>query len=53
MSIRLLLADDQAVFRRGFRALAEDEADIEVVGEAGLRGAAGPHGRPSARPLIL
>jgi DNA-binding NarL/FixJ family response regulator len=34
MSIRLLLADDQAVFRRGFRALAEDEADIEVVGEA-------------------
>ena len=34
MSIRLLIADDQPVFRRGFRALLEDEADIEVVGEA-------------------
>ncbi len=34
MSIRLLIADDQAVFRRGFRALLEDEDDIEVVGEA-------------------
>ena len=34
MSIKLLIADDQPVFRRGFRALLEDEADIEVVGEA-------------------
>ena len=34
MSIRLLIADDQPVFRRGFRALLEDETDIEVVGEA-------------------
>ena len=34
MSIRLLIADDQPVFRRGFRALLEDEPDIEVVGEA-------------------
>jgi len=34
VSIRLLIADDQPVFRRGFRALLEDEADIEVVGEA-------------------
>jgi DNA-binding NarL/FixJ family response regulator len=34
VSIRLLIADDQPVFRRGFRALLEDEADIEVIGEA-------------------
>jgi DNA-binding NarL/FixJ family response regulator len=34
MSIRLLIADDQPVFRRGFRALLEYETDIEVVGEA-------------------
>jgi DNA-binding NarL/FixJ family response regulator len=34
VSTRLLIADDQAVFRRGFRVLLEDEADIEVVGEA-------------------
>jgi DNA-binding NarL/FixJ family response regulator len=34
MTIKLLIADDQPVFRRGFRALLEDEPDIEVVGEA-------------------
>ena len=34
MNIRLLIADDQPVFRRGFRALLEDQTDIEVVGEA-------------------
>ena len=34
MSIKLLIADDQASFRRGFRALMEDEDDLEVVGEA-------------------
>jgi len=34
MSVRLLIVDDQAVFRRGFRALLQDEPDIEVVGEA-------------------
>lgn len=34
MTIRLLVADDQPAFRRGFRALLEDEPDIEVVGEA-------------------
>jgi DNA-binding NarL/FixJ family response regulator len=30
----LLIADDQPTFRRGFRALLENEADIDVVGEA-------------------
>jgi len=32
--IRLLLVDDQALLRMGFRMILEAEADIEVVGEA-------------------
>jgi DNA-binding NarL/FixJ family response regulator len=32
--IRVLLADDQALVRAGFRALLDAETDIEVVGEA-------------------
>jgi len=35
MSIRILIADDHAVFRSGLRALLEKEPDIEVVGETG------------------
>ena len=35
MSIRVLIADDQALVRAGFRKLLETEPDIEVVGEAG------------------
>jgi DNA-binding NarL/FixJ family response regulator len=34
MSIRVLLADDQAMVRSGFRWILDNEADIEVVGEA-------------------
>jgi DNA-binding NarL/FixJ family response regulator len=33
--IRVLLADDQALLRMGFRLILDAEADIEVVGEAG------------------
>jgi DNA-binding NarL/FixJ family response regulator len=32
--IRVLLADDQALVRAGFKALLDAQADIEVVGEA-------------------
>jgi DNA-binding NarL/FixJ family response regulator len=33
-TIRVLLADDQAVVRRGLRTILEPEPDLEVVGEA-------------------
>lgn len=33
--IRVLIADDQALLRAGFRALLDAEADMHVVGEAG------------------
>ncbi|GAB4015596.1 response regulator [Spirosoma koreense] len=34
MSIRILVADDHSVVRKGIRMLLEDEADIQIVGEA-------------------
>lgn len=33
--IRVLLVDDHSLVRRGFRRMLEDEADMEVIGEAG------------------
>ncbi len=47
MSIRVLLADDQAMVRGGFRMILESEPDIEVVGEA----ANGEQALASARRL--
>jgi DNA-binding NarL/FixJ family response regulator len=38
--IQVLLVDDHALVRRGFRRLLEDEPDIVVVGEAGDGGEA-------------
>jgi DNA-binding NarL/FixJ family response regulator len=34
VSIRVLLADDQAMVRAGFRMILESDPEIEVVGEA-------------------
>jgi DNA-binding NarL/FixJ family response regulator len=34
MTVRVVLADDQALDRRGFRLILEAEADLEVVAEA-------------------
>jgi DNA-binding NarL/FixJ family response regulator len=34
MSVRVLLVDDQALIRAGFRMILDAEADIEVVGES-------------------
>ena len=34
MTTRILLADEYQIVRQGLRALLEDEADLEVVGEA-------------------
>lgn len=45
--IRVVVVDDQAVVRSGFRSILEDEPDIEVVGEAGD----GDHGVRLARRL--
>ena len=35
MTVKVVVADDQAMVRSGFRRLLEAEPDIEVVGEAG------------------
>src|SRR6266487_1784536 len=35
MTIRVVLADDQALIRSGFRVLIDSADDLEVVGEAG------------------
>lgn len=35
MTIRVLIADDEALVRGGFRSMLERDAEIEVVGEAG------------------
>lgn len=50
--IRILLADDQALVRAGFRALLDSEPDIEVVAEAG-DGAEAVRLARSAKPDVI
>jgi DNA-binding NarL/FixJ family response regulator len=50
--IRVLLVDDQALLRMGFRLILEAEPDIEVVGEAG-DGAAGVNMTSALHPDVV
>ena len=53
MTIRVLLADDQALLRATFRLLLEAEADIEVVGEAATGAEAVTLARDTRADLVL
>ena len=50
--IRVLVADDQALVRAGFRVLVDSAADLEVVGEAG-NGLEAVGQTRSARPDVV
>ena len=52
-SIRILLVDDQLLFRKGLRALVEDQDGFEVVGEASDGHMAVEHVRSSRPDVVL
>ena len=49
-TIRVVVADDQALVRSGFTMLLSGEADIEVVGEAEQRRGSRRRSRPASTP---
>jgi DNA-binding NarL/FixJ family response regulator len=51
--IRVVIAEDQAIVRAGFRALFEAEPDLEVVGEAASGGEALAAVRASVPDVVL
>ncbi|GAA2200173.1 response regulator transcription factor [Sinomonas flava] len=51
--IRILVVDDQALIRAGFRALLDAEPDMEVVGEAGSGSAAVAEAERLAPDVVL
>src|SRR5690348_13808660 len=51
--IRVLLADDQALVRGGFRSILDGQDDIEVVGEAATGGEAIDRARSLLPDVIL
>jgi DNA-binding NarL/FixJ family response regulator len=53
MAIRVLLADDQALVRAGFRALVDAEHDLEVVAEAADGEEAMAQARSHAPDVVL
>jgi DNA-binding NarL/FixJ family response regulator len=46
MTIRVVLADDQALIRAGFKALIDSANDLTVVGEISLRPRIQPRNTP-------
>ena len=53
MTVRVVLADDQALLRGTFRLLLESEPDIEVVAEAGTGAEAVAQARDTRCDLVL
>ena len=53
MTVRVLIVDDQALVRAGFRMILEAEPDIEVVGEAERRRGGRRRGRATLTPDVV